>query len=107
MSGTAGGGPTRIVKYTGTGRRPIPEFPDHHHEGEFEWDETVAGFVVEPGVAKVGDEAFAFCISLRSLVGMNESVTEVGFGVFRCCEALTSLVGLPNGVWDFRTELGG
>ena len=76
--------PEKIVQYEG-GKK------------EFQYDRSITGFTVKPGVTTIADQAFVNCWTLRSLNGMiGSDVTKVGVGAFYGCESLESLEGLPS-----------
>ena len=61
--------------------------------------EEVTNLVIPEGITSIGDYAFSYCSSLKSIT-IPEGVTSIGKAVFRYCNNLTSVTFEdPNGWW--------
>lgn len=57
---------------------------------------SLASIIIPDGVTSIGEGAFGFCTSLTSIT-MPDSVTSIGIAVFSGCTGLTSIT-IPNSV---------
>ena len=73
-------------------------------KADYPWDadrEAVTSVVIEPGVTRVGNEAFASCTKLTK-GSIPDGVEQIGYSSFQSCWSLTGIT-LPESV----TEIGG
>ena len=66
------------------------------YDGTQEVPEDVTEVVVKEGVKEIGDEAFSYCLQLKSVTIPN-SVTSIGYGAFIKCNRLTNIT-IPSSV---------
>lgn len=66
------------------------------YDGTQKVPEDVTEVVVKEGVKEIGDEAFSYCLQLKSVTIPN-SVTSIGYGAFIECNRLTNIT-IPSSV---------
>lgn len=65
-------------------------------ERAFAWCESLKSIVIPDGVTSIGENAFTNCYSLKS-VSIPDTVTSIGKMAFNDCQKLTSII-IPDGV---------
>jgi len=75
------------------------DMPDYTYRDWAPWDSfrrNITAVLIEYGVTRIGNTAFAFCSNITSVVIPN-SVTSIGVRAFLLCTSLTSIT-IPNSV---------
>jgi hypothetical protein len=100
-----------ITRYTGDRERVcIPETIDGHPvttlgDEAFAYCESLVSVIMPPGITTIGESAFDSCASLTSLT-ISTNVTSIGDGAFLGCSSLTDLT-IPAGVSIIRENVFG